>query len=264
MIRRLVFGSCSSALVAAGGWKAGSLQSNGAIAATLVGSAVCAGTSWPGALCLGTFFVSSSRLSKSRRLPDVAARGSRRDAVQVLANGGVAALSALVARRNPGLALTVVAGSLAAATADTWATEIGSSSGALPRQIISRKQVQPGESGGVTAPGTVASAGGALLIAGTAGVAGRVWIGSRMPTGLSGAVFLAGITGSLVDSVTGELVQERRYCEHCDVMTEKAVHGCGHPAVHVAGVRWITNDVVNVLCTASGALAALCFYRLWR
>ncbi|HBY46598.1 MAG TPA: DUF92 domain-containing protein, partial [Chloroflexi bacterium] len=56
------------------------------------------------------------------------------------------------------------------------------------------------------------------------------------------------------DSVLGELVQERRWCPRCEKPTEAKVHRCGESTVVVGGWPGISNDVVNVLCTFSGAL----------
>ena len=68
-------------------------------------------------------------------------------------------------------------GSVAAATADTWATEIGSYAKAMPRNCLTLQQMEPGASGGVTPIGTI----GALLAA---------WI-----IALSGQFFLLDSTG---------------------------------------------------------------------
>jgi uncharacterized protein (TIGR00297 family) len=263
-MRRTLAGLGVSMLVAAGGWKARSLDTGGALAATLVGTAITAGTSWPGVATLGTFFVSSSALSKVRPSSHLAAKGSQRDAAQVLANGGAAAVAAAgLARVERGLALTVAAGSLAAATADTWATEVGSSSGAVPRLLVSRRPVEPGESGGVTIPGTAASVAGAMLIGSVAAIAGSCWSQDSRALKIFPAVVVAGICGSVADSLAGELVQERRFCPTCGVVTEAIHHRCGTLTNHISGVRGVTNDTVNVMCTVAGALAAYAVYLPW-
>lgn len=255
-MRRLLAGLTVSALVAGGGWKSRALDTSGALAATLVGTAIATGTSWPGVVTLGTFFTSSSALSRTAA-DAIAEKGSRRDAAQVLANGGVAAIAAVgLARIDRSLALTVAAGGLAAATADTWATEVGSSSGEIPRLLVSRREVQPGESGGVTLPGSLASVAGAVLIGEVAATCGAIWLGRRRMWRLLPAVAAAGIGGSIVDSLAGELIQERRFCPTCQSTTEARVHRCGTVTKHVGGVPGITNDAVNVLCTLSGALVA--------
>ncbi|HEX4575234.1 MAG TPA: DUF92 domain-containing protein, partial [Gemmatimonadales bacterium] len=59
-------------------------------AALVVGGAVTWGLSWRGLVVLAVFFVSGSLFTQLAER-----RGPRRDARQVLANGGVAALAAL-------------------------------------------------------------------------------------------------------------------------------------------------------------------------
>lgn len=304
-MRRIAAGAVVSSLISLLGYLARALTGHGAIAATGVGTSVAAGTRMPGVALLGTFFVSSSLLSRVARETGVTAKGSRRDAMQVVANGGVAAvssLSGLVTR--PDLAYVALAGSLAAANADTWATEIGSTSEGRPRLLLSRRVVEAGTSGAVSARGTMGAVAGALLIGGVAGAAGpktratgpssgrgealprparrlALTIGRRAgcrPTltgsqpgeaaphhyrrlslvpRMAGVVIAAGVIGSLVDSVLGETVQERRYCPVCDKITEARVHRCGAPTLHQGGVRGIDNDIVNLACTAAGGLSAL-------
>ncbi|HEY6808001.1 MAG TPA: DUF92 domain-containing protein, partial [Gemmatimonadales bacterium] len=113
------------------------LTRGGLVAALAVGGAVAAGTGWRGVTVLFAFFVSGSVLTQLSG----GAEGAR-TARQVLANGGIAAAAAAVGW------WPVMAGALAAATADTWATEIGSFSPTLPRLLTTFAPVLPGTSGG--------------------------------------------------------------------------------------------------------------------
>lgn len=244
--------------VAAAGYRARSLSGDGAITAAAVGSAIGGATSWPGLVVLGTFFVSSSALSKLLPAPETSGKGSRRDAFQVLANGGIAAVAALaLAGARKGSAMAAVAGSLAAATADTWATEIGRTSSQRPRLLVSRRHVEPGESGGVTVRGLLASAGGSALLALTAGAVS----GNVSARNIAGSTFVAGIAGSLVDSLAGELVQERRFCDACQARTEARIHRCGTETRYLSGIAGVTNDAVNLLCTLTGGVVGLVLFR---
>lgn len=63
----------------------------------------------------------------------------------------------------------------------------------------------------------------------------------------------AGVFGSLLDSLLGELAQERRFCPVCDEPTESPVHRCGTMTTHVGGVEGFDNDMVNLACTAGGS-----------
>ena len=82
-------------LIAGLGWRRGALTADGAAAATAVGALTFGFGGLPASLALVAFFVSGSALSRRQTRPGEiqAAKGHRRDALQVLANGGVAALA---------------------------------------------------------------------------------------------------------------------------------------------------------------------------
>lgn len=231
-------------------WRIHALTRSGAIAAAAVGFLVMGFGGGAGATALLLFFVSSSALSrwgKRRKQSLDYEKGGERDAVQVLANGGIAALSALFmaffpASHGPAAALL---GALAAANADTWATEIGSLAAHPPRLITTLKPAPAGASGAVSVPGTLASVGGALLVALAALVYGF---------GLRGvlAVVIGGATGSVFDSLLGATVQVQYRCTRCGKITERHTH---HelPTQWERGLRWMNNDAVNLLATLCGA-----------
>ena len=230
------------------------LSTGGAIAALAVGTAsVIAGWSW--ATVLIAFFVSSTALSRFKRaqrearIGRIVEKGDERDAFQVLANGGVFAVATLVAAatgQHPWAAAAL--GALAAAAADTWATEVGTLAGGVARSIVSLRPLRPGTSGGVTVPGTIASFAGAAFITGVAYLTG---ISSAVM-----AVFAGGVAGSLADSLVGATIQERRWCDGCSEPTERRAHTCGRETRVVGGIPGARNDFVNVVCTLVGAAVA--------
>ena len=254
---RAFAGLILASAIAIGGRLAGSLSNSGAIAAVAVGTVgTLAGWSWAAVLIL--FFVTSSALSRFRRasrearVAGIVEKGDTRDAWQVLANGGVFGLAALCLVSAPTSALNWAAlafGALAAATSDTWATEIGTLAGRPPRSIVSLKALPPGTSGGVTVPGLVASVVGALFIALAAYATGA--------SADTGAIFAGGVAGSLADSLVGATLQERRWCDGCSLSTERRVHGCGKRTRVIGGVPGARNDVVNVICTIVGGIVAV-------
>lgn len=253
---RLALGAALAVIVALGAYRARSLTREGALAAVVVGSlAVGAGWAW-GAL-LVAYFVATSMLSairgeeRSRRTGSIVAKGGARDATQVAANGGVFGLAALGQLLLPQPAWAAIgAGALAAAAADSWATELGTLASRPPRHILTLRPVPTGTSGGVSAIGSTASIAGGAFIAIVAWMLG--W-----PPGTALAAGIAGLAGSLADSLLGATVQARRRCERCGSGTERIVHRCGGTTRLVGGVAWLDNDLVNLLSTVVGAAVAV-------
>jgi uncharacterized protein (TIGR00297 family) len=234
------------------------LTFDGALAAGIVGSVIFGRGGLAAAGALLTFFGSSSVLSRvgaSRKQasPLAQAKGARRDAWQVLANGGWATLSIALGRQNGGGAFL---GALSAAGADTWATELGLLARKPPRLITTWRTVAAGTSGGITPEGLAASVGGALSVGLAWTALGGGWRG--IPTAL-----VAGVLGALVDSWLGATLQALYRCPTCDTLTEEPIHrGCGQPAVLLSGQAWATNDTINALATLAGAIAGGACWRV--
>jgi uncharacterized protein (TIGR00297 family) len=162
------------------------LTRGGLVAALAVGGVTIWGLGWRGVLLLFAFFISGSLLTRL-----AGEGGGQRNYRQVLANGGVAALAACLG------SWPMAAGALAAATADTWATEIGSFSTSAPRLITTWKPVPKGTDGGVTLMGTAGGVAGALFLAG----ATALLFSPSLP------VVWAGLAGMFADSGLGATVQ---------------------------------------------------------
>lgn len=241
-------------MVAGLGWALRSLTLSGAVAALAVGVAILVGTGWPGLFIVGTFFAGSSAISRIApdRTGQLDGKGARRDAAQVLANGGAAAVGALI----PGAGLWVVTSSLAAAAADTWATSTGGWSRSLPRHLLTFLPVAAGTSGGVTPIGT----GGALVGAMTVGAAAA--LAANTPVLFPVALAL-GMLGMLADSALGASLQGRFHCDGCDLPTERRLHRCGRSSRPIGGLWWLNNDGVNAVTTFGAALAGFVCWRLW-
>lgn len=266
---QLMIGAFLAALVAYAACRAGTLDRSGALAAFLLGAVVFGIGGLPWAVVLLIFFITSSGLShlfkrRKHKVEDQFAKGGRRDAWQVAANGGVAGLAVLLHLLFPAAvsAWVMFAAAFAAANADTWATELGVLNKSWPRKLTTWQPVPPGTSGGVSLAGTLAAAGGALLIA---AVAVALWpvagtgLGDRMLYGL--IIIAAGVSGSLVDSLLGATVQAIYWCPTCAKETEKTpVHSCGSHTERLRGWGWMNNDAVNLACTLSAALLALILF----
>src|SRR4051812_45188354 len=106
MLTHTLLGFIAAASIAFAARAARSLTTGGAIAATALGTlAVVAGWNWGALLIL--YFVSSTILSRLGRAQKedltsaIVAKGGRRDAVQVIANGGVFAAAAIAMLIDP-------------------------------------------------------------------------------------------------------------------------------------------------------------------
>jgi uncharacterized protein (TIGR00297 family) len=260
---RLITGILLAAGIAFSARKVHALNTSGMWTAGILGVIIMGfgGLRW--AIVLMGFFISSSllsRLFKRRKasLDEKYAKGDERDAGQVLANGGIAALFVLLQfvlpeNRIPWLGF---AASLAAANADTWATELGALSPVRPRLITTLRAVDRGTSGGITITGTLAALAGSAFIGLLAWVFTPPALAGQFPPMQGFAlVTLAGLAGSLVDSLLGASIQSIYFCPACKKETERhPTHTCGGSTVPLRGARWLNNDWVNTLCTLSSGV----------
>ena len=243
-------------------WKMKYLTGSGAVAGGLFAATLIGLGGWGWAAPGFTFFFLSSLLSK--RIPgwkepdsEAAARESRRNASQVYANGAAAWLLIVAYAVEPHEWIYWgFVGSLAAAAADTWATEIGPLSHSQPRMILSGRPVTVGTSGAVSWAGTLAGVIGAIVI----------WAAARWavppPAELAGlgvsfiTVVGGGVIGSIVDSLAGATIQAVYKDRQTGRIADERERG-NDRLQRVHGWPGIDNDVVNVLCTGAGAAASI-------
>ncbi len=259
-MQQLLIGLSISIVVAIYAYKKGSLSTSGFIGATIYGGALYY---FGGILFLGimlSFFISSSILSKYRIkdkefLAKIHEKGDTRDYTQVIANGLPSFVFAWLyyLTANPGFMLGF-ASSLAAANADTWASELGVLSQKKPVSIISGKPTEKGMSGGITPFGTCASLFGGIFIALLLVLGGFL---GNLPKDQIPMVFilcsLAGIMGSLIDSILGATLQGIYFDNVTGRFTEKRFSEIGENKL-IKGFKWVTNGLVNLL---SGAIASI-------
>jgi uncharacterized protein (TIGR00297 family) len=194
-----------------------------------------------------------------RKLGSAQEKGGERSWPNILANGGVASAIALLnlAGSTPTLSVLFL-GAISASAADTVATELGLLSHKRPRLITNiSKIVMPGTSGGVTMLGILGEVFASLVIGSMAFYLGL------LPRGLNivPICVVGGVFGAFSDSFLGAAVQRRGYCVVCLRPTEALRH-CGERTRSAGGVGYIENNVVNLIATIGGALAALAFYML--
>ncbi|BAB05137.1 TIGR00297 family protein [Halalkalibacterium halodurans] len=236
-------------------YKTKKLTLSGAISAFVVGALISFGLGFKGLLLLAIFFFTSgfwSRFYQERKENEITAKGSTRDGWQVLANGGFAAICALLFSilQDPIYICGFVA-SLAAANADTWASEVGPLAKRRPIHIIKWKPVDAGTSGAVSAIGTAAAFAGSFII-----VVVSIffwWSSSFASHHLLFSLTLAGFLGNLFDTLVGATGQVLYQCPRCGLETERKIH-CNGPTEKKYGLRFLNNDTVNAICTGTGAL----------
>ncbi|GIQ88246.1 protein of unknown function DUF92, TMEM19, partial [Kipferlia bialata] len=250
----------------------GSLSRSGGIAAFWMGVVVFPlGRAWFGPVL--AFFVPSSLLSKVKgrggradvkeKAEKKAVKGSRRDCVQVFANGGCAIACACIYHFHPSVPVyCAFVTSLAASSADTWASEIGTLSKGLPRMLLTLRQVERGVSGAVSGLGTLACAMGALVVSVTgvygmahlSGLSDTVPYPSTSPLALLGVFTVCGVVGCMVDSILGASVQRVGVCRECKAETEALTH-CNRLTDTVKGWQYMDNDAVNACASCLGGVA---------
>ena len=256
-------------LFAGGAYAARLLTVSGAISTLIVGVIVFGVGGGGFAIPLLTFFLTSSLLSKiAKARKHLAnrgdAKGNVRDAGQVWANGGVAALMALLfglysaqwPLTETRYVMMLFLAALSAVNADTWATEIGKLSHSAPRLLTNWKPVAPGTSGAISGMGTFGAFLGALIIPLSA-----LFLWSNLTFTEIFAVTYAGFLGSLIDSVLGATLQAQYKDQTTGETTERTVGEDGRSALLLRGLPWFNNDVVNFCASIGGAVCAYILLR---
>lgn len=223
----------------------------------ILGTIVLGFGGWWLAFAVIFFFISSSYLThrnkyRSIQLLDndlpVTDRSKRRNGIQVWANGFWLILFTIFWFLLQSEAFLIGAFAvIATATADTWATEIGTENPGVTRNIITREIVKPGTDGGVSLTGTVASFFGASMIALFA-IFPDLGINTIL---LFLIVSIAGFLGCAFDSYIGAVFQ----AENIEI-EKKGQNSFFYNVVP-------KNSIVNWLSTGIGGIIALLLYSIF-
>ncbi len=217
----------------------GKLTLTGSLTGTLIGFIIFKGAGLACFCMLTFFFIVGSAATKWQRdkkaLMNAAdTEKGRRTAAQVLANSGVAAILSLLNWDATHFSILpyMIAGSFAAATADTLSSELGTVYGRRFYNVITFKPDTRGLDGVISLEGTLIGIAGAFAIA----VIHALFYGWNI---LVLWIVIAGFTGNLFDSVLGATLERR---------------------------GWISNNMVNFLNTAVGAIVCwlllICYFVL--
>jgi uncharacterized protein (TIGR00297 family) len=225
------------------------LTLGGALMAGAIAACVVLGQGWALLLPLFAFLVSGVLLGRSNKDASTDAKhGKPRDAMQVFCNGGLYALLAVHDDFHAELWMGI---SLCTAACDTWASELGLYARWPTVNITTLRRVEPGLSGGISLPGSLGGALGAFLI----GLVfhGCAYIGFVDGGRLGSALAVLGIVaasllttlfavgGMLLDSLLGALLQVKY--DDGDGPRDSGTR-------HAGGLRWMTNDTVNLISNA--------------
>ncbi len=239
---------------------------DGAIAGFYFGVLILGLGSWSWGAMYITFFVVGSFFTfvgktKKKKITEEYEKGdTARDSVQAMVNSFIPAILALlgVLIRDPIITI-MTAGALATSLADTLGTEIGAMSKEKPRLALKPWTiVEKGSPGGVSLVGLAASFLGATLIGFVGWIVSFIDTYSLLPEKSWIIIVIGGIggfIGSYFDSIFACTIQKLNKCTICKKITEKPIH-CTKETEYYSGVKWIKNDIINLLAILVGTIVA--------
>lgn len=232
-----IIGLLLSLSVAFVAYKKRSLTLSGFITASIVGMLFYVFGTFIAWSILIFFFISSSIISKFNKNEK---EKYGRDYIQVISNSIVSLFFLTLYYFLHDLTYLVVAVvAIAASTADTWASEIGSLSKGKTYSILTFKAMEKGLSGAVSMLGVVASFLGALMI-------------SLMFSALyflteefSVIITISGFFGSILDSYLGVFLQAK----YKDIKSGKIAEMISNTEqfILISGKKFINNSTVNFI-----------------
>ncbi|CAL5400343.1 unnamed protein product [Camellia sinensis] len=220
-----------------------------------------------GAMLL-VFFFTSSKLTKfgverKRSIDADFKEGGQRNWMQVLSNSGIATLLVLIVwmmtrsqdkcldSKESQLLTSLIGGVIghySCCNGDTWSSELGILSDAQPRLITTLKPVRRGTNGGVTKAGLLAAAAAGSIIGLTFVLIGFFTTRCTYDVALMQLLVipisaLAGLCGSVIDSLLGATLQFSGFCS----VRNKVVGKPGPTVKRISGLSILDNNGVNLV-----------------
>lgn len=212
-------------------------------AVIIVGTILLGFGGWILAASVVFFFIVSSllsnRTSDSGKSNGVLAHHLRRDGYQVWANSFWAALFCILWFASGAIAALVAAFAvIAAATADTWATEVGTKNPGKTVMITNFTPVEPGVDGGISLKGTIAA------FLGASAISAFVLLSQLSSTLIIFFIVLGtGFFATIADSILGAMFKEKNF-------------SFPEPEDFSSETESFSNSVVNWISTGIGGIAA--------
>jgi uncharacterized protein (TIGR00297 family) len=222
---------------------AGIADTSGLLSATLVGVLIIAFTNVWWFLLLLTFYLLGGGFTKykyeyKKSLGIAQGKGGARGYRNVFSNSIVAIAASIcytIFPQESYLFLYVYLGSVATATGDTLASEVGTTYKGSPRMITTLKKVEPGTDGGVSTLGETAALLGSLVIAIFAILFGVIEVNpNRLCLIGMAIVAVSGFFGTNIDSLLGATLQQRGILSNNGVNVASTIAGG-----LVAGAIWV-------------------------
>lgn len=236
-----------------------SVTMGGALIGGIIASILTIVGGWKFFILLAVFVVFGAAFAKlPHRFSAKSNQHSLRNAFQILATTGVSALALLLtllfekdAMAQRGLLLASIV-ALATSFSDTMSAELGGRYGGTPRKLLFGKQLEVGESGGMTWFGVAIGAASAF---------GFLYLAKQLqllPFEKESNLAMLAFLGNLIDSGFGAFLQNRYQCRQCQEKTELPFH-CNQKGIRISGVG-LTNTGVNGITTFIIALLTFFLY----
>lgn len=236
------------------------LDLSGAFAAILLGSTVVLFSGWIWILPLAFFLFSSSLISRIpgfRKSGIAAKEGKPRDWKQVFCNGGLYGVLSTVYSLSPtffqGDLQFLMLVSMAVATSDTWASEIGVGMKGKAVDLLNWRSVEAGISGGISFAGTI---GGLLGSASMAFMFILLMPNAHNSYVLFLVILILGFFGMLIDSLLGSKLQRKFITDSGRILEEQQ----GESKFY-KGFSFIDNDLVNLISQI--IIVLICYRGIW-